>query len=353
MSEYQVRGVRQKERADALGNAALRSATLARSRSAFGARVAPLAAATRRCGSCRRLAAAKRQGPGPRPPLMRGPPGPLSGVPFGAALPRGMWAPKRRSLRPSAFPALFLPTSRPALAPCAALGCCVRSGAAPPPLAPVRRFRPRLRLAGAGPPGSPPPSKLPPLCGLAPSAVGSAPPVPWPALRCLWPSFGRPWLSPCGPSVPCRGRRVPSAGPPSGLWARSGSGRGGAGGRVAAFFPLAPPGLLSSRLAPLRWRLAPVRCLAVGFSPAAPRPAAPAGGSREHRAQLRGLRAPAFGGPPPGSGSVLRAAAFCLRLPIVPGGQGSSRAAAPPLACRVYGRRRKAERRQRNESCRL
>lgn len=41
--------------------------------------------------------------------------------------------------------------------------------------------------------------------------------------------------------------------------------------------------------------------------------------------------------------SVLRTAAFCLRLPIVPGGQGSSRAAAPPLACRVYGRRRKAE----------
>lgn len=191
---------------------------------------------------------------------MRGPPGPLSGVPFGAALPRGMWAPAGRAFGFSGqLFAHFAFCRRGAPSPRLA-----RSGAAPPPLAPVRLASPRLRLAGAGPPGSPPPSKLPPLCGLSPSAVCSAPPVPLvrPPLP-VGSLFGRPWLSPCGPSVPCRGRRVPSAGPPSGLWARSGSGRGGAGGRVAAFSPFAPPRPFSAQLALLRWRLAPVRCFLV------------------------------------------------------------------------------------------
>lgn len=232
MSEYQVMEVRQKERCAALRYARALAQRLRRALRPARCRYAALRQLP---PPCSRL----RQGPGPRPPLMRGPPGPLSGVPFGAALPRGSGR-----LRAGPLWRLF----RPAFCPLRVL----------PPRGPCPRARP-LRggapAAGPGPACQPSPSarrgraarqppafKAAPLVRAAPSAVCSAPPVPLsrPPLP-VGSLFGRPWLSPCGPSVPCRVRRVLSAGPPAGLWARSGSGRGGAGGRVAAFFALCAP----------------------------------------------------------------------------------------------------------------
>lgn len=247
--------------------------------------------------------------PGSRVPI-RGPPGPPGSVPFGALATSGV--------RAGPFGPFF---GQPAVPPCA--------GAPSPARVPRRPARPRpLRgsgpahcalasLAVAGPAGFPP---APPLGAGRPRSCGLPVPLAGPVclrprLRCAAGSlFGRPCCA--WPWALCSA--WPRRAPPSRALRASGPGcsRPGAVPGCRPAFSAPAPGRVGCAAAPaalLRF------CAAfpggVGFSPAPPRPAAPAGGSGGHEARLGGLdpplRGPRFSrtscGSPRGPGGPARA----------------------------------------------
>ena len=244
----------------------------ARSRSAWGA------AAPRRFAPLRGLAPS----PGGLRPGSRGRKGPTRAAcsrglrPLRTAVVRGCGP----GLRPSAFPARFLRHSAPcrAGAPAPALG---RSGRAAPARAPRCAFPPLPRSAACAPLRGSAGARWPrAACRPIRSAAGflraplllSGPSVrlPWPRGGSLAPPPGQgsrfaPPRPPCGPA----GRFPPSGGPGLGLL------RAAACGRLL--------------------RLAGGAAVVGGFSPAPPRPAAPAGGSGEREAHSGWLRPPLRG----------------------------------------------------------
>ena len=232
----------------------------------------------------------------PGPGAARAPPGPLGSS---AALRRHQRYARRSRL--SAGP--FMRTPRPLLrrGPCP---CAGRSGAARP--APLRGPGPahgaRASRAGPAPRGSPPAPSLGPCAPLRGSADARWPrlvraPASAPAAGSL---FGRPCSAPPPPRPSAWPRRVPPA--PS-RFAGFGGGclrpRGARGLRPRSGW-LRPPGPCCAP-APARacWCLFRAAVLAVGLSPAPPRPAAPAGGSGEREAC--GRASPPFPAPPGGS----------------------------------------------------
>ena len=155
----------------------------------------------------------------------------------------------------------------------------------------------------------------------APWALAAAPALCSPSLRCGLP-VRSPLLCSWSPLRFGSARRGPPSSPPSGLRARGLLARG-LGGEAAVLVALPPGSFLCSGAAP------PALFLRrVGFSPAPPRPAAPAGGSGVRVALLGGLRAPVplCGPAPPGFYPSCRALSHCSGC-----GQGSSRA-VPALA---------------------
>ncbi len=217
------------------------------------------------------------------------------GAPFVAPRPAIVCAPGPRW---GPFCALRVPACAGAPAPAR-----VRSGAArPPPLrGPGPAFAPSLRSPGPplGPcPPAPPlgvrrgaPSPLPsplagPVCPAALPSLRCGLPVRSPLLRLgSRPGAARgPAGSPLGPPASrLRGRLAPAPGALAGRW--------------PAFFAPRPRGLwLRARACAGAQCGCPGALLAVGLSPAPPRPAAPAGGSGVRVAcWARGLRAPAVG----------------------------------------------------------
>ena len=221
----------------------------------------------------------------------RGPPGPPGLRPDPSCM--RAWAP----LGP------FLRTPRPPLAP----GPLPPRGAASARRArrryagPVRRFRPR-----APPSPGPPRTRAPRLprsasCAL-PRSVGTRCrrlPAGPPSRRCGLPvrspllCLGLALVQRVGPPGPparplggLRPSPRPLCGRPSGFGG-GGSGPGGLCGPTGRFFGPRPRGLgLRARAcAGLLGASVASAVVVVGLSPAAPRPAAPAGGSREHGAQ--------------------------------------------------------------------
>lgn len=198
---------------------------------------------------------------------------------------------------PHSLPARALPSSRPDPLWCARLGpggalfALSAPPAAPGPLplrgvAPARRARPLC-----GPPRRPPGSPARALGALSRflgrSLAPSAPALP--SLRCGLPVVGLA-SSRARPLVSAWPRRAPPPGP-SGLWGR----RAPAPGPARPSGPLvvaSGPGAFLLRAARLRAACCLRRgllrrqcCVWGSFSPAAPRPAAPAGGSREREAR--------------------------------------------------------------------
>lgn len=265
--------MRQKERCAALRYARALAQRLRRARRPARCRYAALRQLP---PPCSRL----RQGPGPRPPLMRGPPGPLSGVPFGAALPkevvRRCW-PGLRLFRPAFCPLRVLPPRGPFPRARPLRGAAPAAGPGP-------AFSPSLRSPGPGLAGAPP-ACSPRPCARGPfpaPAVGGPRPVPLsrPPLP-VGSLFGRPWLSPCGPSVPCPGRWAP---PPAPAVAALGPERLRPWGRWRPCGRLFPPcaprpsfrAAGAAAVAPCPGAV--LSCWVLPCCP--PAPAAPAGGSR-------------------------------------------------------------------------
>ena len=276
---------------------------------------------------------------GLRPPASGSPlgPGPLGPPALGADAPmRGLRPPhpEGRAPGPGATmgptrAAWGLPSSPPDPLWCARLppsGAFLRSPRPPlrrgpcPCAGPLRRGAPAAASRGR--------SGVFALASLAGPAPGPCPPAPPLGLvrafalrRLSLASSGlavpsAPVRAPCSVALPalragCR-QRVAPPGPPSARPSGFGGGWLRPRGPARPFGPLVwgrwPPGPFCAP-APARacWRVFPGALLAVGLSPAAPRPAAPAGGSRGPEARLGGLRPPPASRSAPPEGRVSRA----------------------------------------------